>query len=105
MAKIKSMVGEAVISGFKGKLDYYEHWGQACVRAWPRSPGKKRAPAVEAQWALFSTAARLWNEIPQVIRDAYERMASNTGLSARDMFTRSYISGFKNPIAPVDEVE
>ncbi len=100
MAKIKSMVADDIIAGFKGKLDFYVHDGQACVRTWPRSPGKRRAPAVEAQWSVFTEAARLWNEIPQVVRDAYERMASNTGLSARDMFTRSYISGYKKLIPP-----
>ncbi len=105
MAKIKSMVADAIISGFKGKLDYYVHDGQACVRAWPRSPGKKRSVAVEAQWPLFSVAAPLWNDIPQVVRDAYAQMASDTGLSPRDMFTRSYISGYKKLIATVDELE
>jgi len=103
MAKIKTMVADEVISGFKGKLDYYVHDGQACVRAWPRSPGRKRAPAVEAQWPLFSKVASLWKEVPLDIQQAYEQMASNTGLSGRDMFTRSYLSGFKSPIAPVGE--
>jgi len=105
MAKIKTMVADEVISGFKGKLDFYVHDGQPCVRMWPRSPGRKRAPAVEAQWPLFSVSAKLWSTIPQDIRDAYEHMASNTGLAARDMFTRSYISGYKKLIDAVDELE
>ena len=105
MAKIKVMPGKEVVSGFKGKLDYYVWMGIPCVRKWPRSPGGKRAPAVEAQWPLFSLSATLWNELSQEIRDAYETMASNTGLSGRDMFTRSYIAGYKKLIATVDELE
>lgn len=105
MAKIKTMVGKDIISGFKGKLDFYVHDGQPCVKKWPRSPGGKRAPAVEAQWPLFSLSASLWNDVPTEIRQAYERMASDTGLSARDMFTRSYMSGYKKLIATVDELE
>ncbi|MBA7627009.1 hypothetical protein ES703_34470 [subsurface metagenome] len=105
MAKIKSMVADEVISGFKGKLDFYVHRGQPCVRMWPRSPGKRRSAAVEAQWPLFAVAAKLWDQIPEDIRAAYEQMATDTGLSARDMATRAYISGYKKLIATVDELE
>jgi len=105
MAKIKRLPSLAIIDGFKKTLDFYVHDGQACVRMWPRSPGRIRAPAVMAQWPLFSAAAKLWDQIPTDIRAAYEQMATDTGLSARDMFTRSYISGYKKLIATVDELE
>ena len=93
MAKLKALPSMAIISGFKGKLDYYLHDGQVCVRRWPRSPGHRRAPAVEAQWPAFTASAGLWNQLSQEIRDAYNEMASGTGLSGRDMFTRSYLTG------------
>ncbi|GAH92479.1 unnamed protein product, partial [marine sediment metagenome] len=47
----------AIIKGFKGTLDFYVWKGITCVRSWPRSPGRKRAPAVQAQWPAFAWAA------------------------------------------------
>jgi len=104
MAKITEMLGEKVISGFKGTLDFYYYMGQACVRKWPRSPGHRRAPAVMVGWAPFTEAVALWNTTPQYLRDLYNTMASGTGLSGRDMFMRSYMSGWKKLIATVDEL-
>jgi len=105
MAKLKTMVGREVISGFKGVIDFYVHDGIACARRWPRSPGRRRAPAVMEQWSAFSESTRLWNELSEEVRRTYEEMATDTGLSARDMFTRSYLSGYKKLIATVDELE
>jgi len=92
VAKIGKLPGAAVISGFKGTIDYYVWKGIACVRSWPRSPGHERAPAVEAQWSAFTEASKLWNELSPEVREAYKRMAAGTHLSGRDVFTKSYIS-------------
>jgi len=105
MAKITAMPSLEIISGFKGIVDFYVHNGIPCARRWPHSPGHRRAPLVEAQWPILAHAAKSWNTIPPEIRQAYEWMASDTGLSARDMFTRAYISGWKKLIATVDELE
>lgn len=105
MAVITEMLGEKVISGFKGTLDYYYYMGIACVRSWPKSPGHARAPQVEAGWQPFTAAVQLWNTTPQYLRDLYNSMASGTGLSGRDMFMRAYMSGWKKLIATVDELE
>ncbi len=93
MAKITGMPSEAIISGFKGTLDFYIHDGQPCVRKWPASPGHRRSPAVEAQWPAFTYAAREWNNLSPAVREAYETMAEGTALAARDWFTRSYLAG------------
>ncbi|MBA7665758.1 hypothetical protein ES703_73832 [subsurface metagenome] len=103
MAKLKALPSLAIISGFKGVIDYYVNYqscdrevagpGIPCARRWPRSPGHKRAPAVEAQWAAFSEAARYWSQLTPEIQAPYNKMASGTGLTGRDMFTRGYISG------------
>ena len=92
MAKITKMPGLRVISGFKGTLDFYVHDGQACVRRWPRSPGHRRAPAVEAQWTAFTEASRLWNQLSPEVREAYSRMSAGLRLSARDVFMKFYLS-------------
>ena len=92
MAKLLKLPGQAVIGGFKGVIDYYVHDGIACARKWPRSPGRKRAPAVEAQWPIFATAVKLWNTLSPEVRDAYNRMSTGLTMSGRDIFIKSYIT-------------
>lgn len=99
MALIKEMPGEHIISGFKGKLDFYYYMGKACCRRWPRSPGHVRSPAVMAQWDAFSYASREWNNLSDIVRRAYEELATGSALTARDMFIRSYLKGlYRAPI-------
>jgi len=104
MAIITKMPALKIISGFKGTLDFYVHCGLNCVRRWPRSPGHRRTPEVEAQWPVFKEAVALWAEISSVVRDAYAEMAVTTDLTPRDMFTRGYISGILRYYWPVDEL-
>jgi len=87
------MPAQHIISSFKGVVDFYNYLGIPCFRQWPKSPGNRRSPAVEAQWASFAKSSWLWNELGDEVREAYNSMASGTGLSGRDMFTRSYIKG------------
>lgn len=92
MAKIKRLPNLNIISGFKGKIDYYVYMGQPCARTWPRSPGPVRAPAVMARWQAFSFISRSWNSLPPAIREAYVHTAQNTNLTGRDLFTKNFIS-------------
>ena len=103
MAKIAVLPGQDIISGFRGVIDYYVHHqtcpsetgvkGTPCARRWPKSPGHLRSPQVMAQWPAFSQASQLWVQVSPEIQDAYNKMASGTGLSGRDMFTRGFLSG------------
>ena len=103
MARLTALPELARISGFKGVIDYYVYHpsdpaitgvhGTPCARRWPRSPGHRRAPAVEAQWPAFSQAVTYWPQLSPEIKHAYIKMASGTGLSGRDLFTRSYLKG------------
>jgi len=103
MAKLLGMPSQAVIDGYKGKIDFYL-WHPTCdpenrgdgipvARKWPRSPGHLRAPAVMAQWPIFTEAARGWSKLSKDEQDAYRAMAAHSGMSGRDLFTRSYIKG------------
>lgn len=92
MAKITKMPSLAIIDGFKGVVDFYIHDGIPCARRWPRSPGLRRAPAVEAQWPAWTWASKNWNSLTPYVQDAYKRMASGTNLSGRDIFQKSYIT-------------
>lgn len=93
MAKLEVMPRQAIISGFKGKIDYYVYMGTPCTRKWPRSPGHRRTPAVEAQWPAFTNASRLWTQLSPEVQAAYNALATGSGLSGRDMFSRSYLTG------------
>ncbi|MBA7580413.1 hypothetical protein ES708_22304 [subsurface metagenome] len=93
MAKLAVLPEAAIISGFKGKLDFYLHDGVPCVRAWPRPPRRARAPAVQAQWPAFSYAAKEWSNLSPQVQEAYRQLATGSGLSGRDMQVRAYLSG------------
>lgn len=92
MAKITKLPGLNIIKGFRGTLDFYVWMGIACVRSWPRSPGRKRAPAVEAQWSAFSEATKLWSQLSPEVQDAYNRMAAGTHLTGRDLSVKCYLT-------------
>lgn len=94
MAVIKKLPSLAVIGGFKGKLDYYVHDGVPCVRSWPRSPGKRRSPSVEAQWPAFAWAAANWNSLSPYVQEAYNQTAQEMTMSGRDLFVKSFISDY-----------
>lgn len=105
MAIIKAMVGQKVIDGFRGVIDFYFYMGIPCARSWPKSPGKRRSPSVTAQWPVFQNAARLWRELSPGVRKTYEDMAVTTNLTAKDIFFRGYISGTLRYYIPVDELQ
>lgn len=99
MAKIKEMLAEKVIDGFKGVIDFYYYMGIPCIRRWPKSPGKIRSPAVMKGWSAFTYAVREWKNLSPEVMRTYEILASDTGLTGRDMFMRAYMTGlFRNPI-------
>jgi len=93
MAKLTALPHQAIIDGFKGKIDFYLWRGIPCARKWPRSPGHLRAQAVMEQWADFSYAAGAWTLLSDVVQDAYRALAVGSGLSGRDLFTRGYLTG------------
>lgn len=92
MAKLTALPHQSIISGFKGTLDFYVWMGMPCVRSWPRSPGHKRTPAVEAQWPAFATASKAWSFLSPEIQAAYREMSAGLRLSARDLFIKYYLS-------------
>lgn len=94
MAKLLVMPEQDIISGLKGKIDFYLWKGIPVARKWPRSPGPRRAPAVEAQWPAFITASRLWNHMSPYLQQAYITTAAGTNLTGRDLAMKAYMSGY-----------
>jgi len=95
MAILKALPSLAIISGYKGTLDFYYTMGIPVCRSWPRSPGSDRAVAVKEQWPVFTAAARLWPLLSEEVQDAYNAMASGSTLSGRDMASKMYINASK----------
>lgn len=93
MAILTKMVSQAIIDGFKGKVDFYYYMGLCVARKWPKKPDLPRTPEVQAQWPAFAESSRAWLLLPPYVQDAYKRMAHGTYLSGRDMFTKSFING------------
>lgn len=93
MAVLTEMPHMDIISGLKGSIDFYLYMGIPVARSWPRSPGKQRAPNVVAQWPSFAYAAREWQNLSPEVQAAYKELATNSGLSSRDMQMRAYLQG------------
>jgi len=92
MAKLTKLPELAIISGFKGTIDFYVWKGQPCARRWPRSPGHNRAPAVQEGWPAFSYAASNWVNLPQEIKQLYNDMATGTKKTGKDLFIQSFMA-------------
>lgn len=101
MAKLSSMPQEAIVSGYKGVVDFYYYMGIAVARSWPRKPVYTRSAAEVATHAPFVQAVALWPRLSPEVQSAYQTMATNSALTGRDVFTKSYISGcYRNPHTP-----
>ena len=99
MAKLKVLPSQGIIDGFKGTVDFYVYMGIPVARAWPRKPSGERSPAVKAQWLPFSYASKEWNNLSSFVQAAYEKLATNSGLTGRDMQVRAYLTGlYRYPI-------
>ena len=92
MAKLAALPEEAIISGFKGTLDYYVWNGIPVCRSWPNKGRSNMTAAERAVWPVFSDAVHIWNQMSPEVRDAYNAMASGSTLSGRDMATKMYIN-------------
>jgi len=93
-----------IISGFKGKIDYYVNYqacdcsvsgpGIPCARKWPRIPPYARSPRELATQEPFAWAGANWNSLSVEVQDAYRETATGSSLSGRDLFSKSFISDY-----------
>jgi len=99
MARLTQLPEMAIIDGFKGVVDFYVWMGIPVARSWPKSPGRNRSSAVRAGWQPFTYASREWKNLSPAVQDAYKELATNSGLSGRDMQVRAYLTGlYRYPI-------
>jgi len=92
LAILEALPEEAIISGFKGIIDYYVWRGLPCARSWPTYPKSHQQPGSRAQWPIFSDAVKEWSLLDSYVRNAYKSMASGSTLSGRDMMVKMYIN-------------
>ena len=101
MAKLETMPHEAIVSSFKGVVDFYFWMGIPVARSWPLIPPYTRSAAEEATHVPFVRAVALWPLLSPEVQRAYQTMAIGSALTNRDVFTKSYISGvYRNPHTP-----
>jgi len=93
MARLLRLPSQDIIDGYKGTIDYYIHRGIPCARSWPKSPGRIRSAAVMAQWQAWRYGSREWTNLSDTMQTHYRRIATNSGLTGRDMFMRAYLRG------------
>jgi len=94
MAKITGIPAMAIVSGFKGVLDFFVHDGIACVRRWPRPPTLKRSAAVQAQWPAWRYATTTWINVSKYVQDAYRATATIASLTGRDLYVKAFIKDY-----------
>lgn len=102
MAKLGSMPDTAIISGLKGTVDFYYYKGIPVARAWPRSPGKQRAPAVAAQWPAWSVASKSWVKLSRAYQLDHATWCGHGRQNPRDLQMKSYLSNLYGPNDPAE---
>jgi len=90
MVKLASVPPRGIVLGLKGAIDFYSWKGQVVARRWPRSPGKRRAPAVEAQWEDFKTVTQGFKTIDSTVIPALASMVAGTQLVTKDQQVQLY---------------
>lgn len=74
MTVLKDLPQESIVLGLKRSVDFYLWKGLPVARKWPRSPGRQRAAAVEAQWADFKQVAQDWSSQEPITITAYNAL-------------------------------
>ncbi len=93
MAKLTAMPHEAMVSYFKGVLDYYVYKGTPVVRKWPHWPKRQAHGAELANQQAFAYANAAWKTLNLYVRRMFIHMSAGTSLAPRDIFLRGYLNG------------
>lgn len=100
MAVLRKLPSKAVIDMLAGTLDFYVYHpvscqgqGIPCVRKWPTYYEERMTEASKAMRPVFGYVNQMWRELSPEVRAAWERMASMTGPTAKDLSIRGYING------------
>lgn len=87
MAKLSELPAYHIISGFKGKIDFYVWKGLNIARKWPKKPLLPRAPAVAAAGAAWAELTADMSFVPPELRRIVAAIFAHTSWTWRDAYT------------------
>lgn len=93
LTKLIALPNQGIIDGFKGVIDFYVWMGIPVARSWPRKTTIPQSSAERAAQVPFTYVSREWQHLSPTVQAAFNELATNSGLTGRDMLTRAYISG------------
>jgi len=93
MTRLTALPSEAIISSFKGKIDYYLWKGIPCCRKWPRWAPREPYPLEKINQDAFAYAMKSWKLQPEWLKVQWQRMAQGTPWRAQDLFLKAYMKG------------
>ena len=93
MATLDVAPTQAIIDGFKGKLDFYQWKGIWCVRKWPVYKPRQPHEVENLNQQSFAYINKLWGTIPPAIQDLYRAMAVGTPFTGKDLYVKAYMGG------------
>jgi len=93
VAVLEKLPERQIIDGYKGVLDFYLWKGIPVCRKWPVWRPRTPTPAEKATQDAFAYINHTWTSLDPAIKQAWEQMASGTGLTAKDLSVRAYLLG------------
>ncbi|MBA7537481.1 hypothetical protein ES705_29750 [subsurface metagenome] len=93
MAKLTQMPHQAIIDGFKGKVDFYEWRGIPCARKWPVWKPRISTPAEKSNQDDFAYINKLAGTLPVDVIDGFKLLAVSTPFTWKDLLVRGYMRG------------
>jgi len=93
MVILKTLPEQAIIDGFKGKIDFYVYKGLPVARKWPHYPKRKPHPLEKENQDAFRYCNQLYHTLQAFIQLQYQNMAKGTRLTAKDWFVKAYMKG------------
>lgn len=93
MAVLKVLPSQAIIDGYKGKIDFYLWRGIPVARKWP--VWRKRAPTApeKANQDDFMLINQEAIKMPLEFIEAYKALAQGTPFTWKDLMVRSFMRG------------
>lgn len=93
MARLSALPSQAVISAYKGKVDFYMYMGIPCARMWPTWGPRTPYVLEKANQDVFVYITTHLSSMPDYEIDQYKRMAQGTPWTWRDLAIHCYFKG------------
>ena len=109
MVKLLQLPSLQIIKGFRGKVDFYVHDGQACARKWPTKGKTARTPGVIAASQVFAYVQQYTKDPDPLFRLFADMAAADAPSTWRDITLIQYwgllIDDPPRPFTPFEVVD